>query len=134
MTLEKRVLDLERNNRRWQWAVAALILLVALGMAMGQRPRRASERVLWAQRFEVRDSDATPLMTLSVGRDQDTPTLIVRDTQGRPRIELGIHNNQPALIFKDSNGHEIPYHAPKRAPTVKEGVQPPTSPQPTPLQ
>jgi hypothetical protein len=105
--LGQRVDRLERENRRWRWG-AACVLLAGLAVAAGGA--RRAEKVVEAERFVVKDEDGVTYAELGLYRNSDGRTsgatrLVFFDKNGRYRTNYGVGSgSDPYLHLMDRDG------------------------------
>jgi hypothetical protein len=110
--LYRRLISLEKQNRRLKQLGAALIVLVTSLIVMGQA---SSKKTVEANEFVLRDNSNNVRARLSIHEPFDIPEMDLFDEKGRPSVELsgglvpsdgsvGVQGG--GLILYDSQGHE----------------------------
>ncbi len=88
-----RIERLERQNRRFKQAGAAVLMLVGAAIAMGQA---RSPRTIEAERFILRDAQGRPRIEIgtprfsgaAVGLASDEPAIWIMDEKGQARTSI----------------------------------------------
>lgn len=100
--LTQRLDHLERQNRRWKRAAAALALGIATVVLMGQA--RTTKRVVEAEQFVLLDRAGKPRAVLTQGSDGNIG-LRFTDPAGRVRIALAMEaDGRPGMELSDASG------------------------------
>lgn len=96
--LTERVEKLERQNRRVKQAGAAVLILAAALVLMGQAP---ATRTVEASEFVLKDAEGKVLGRF--GAFFGEPGLHLYDSNGKPRATLQVFNDQAGLSLFNSN-------------------------------
>jgi hypothetical protein len=83
--LQNRVLKLEKQNRRFKQLLLAALIIPALLLVMGQAP---SKKTVEANEFILRDNGGNVRASLSMNTALARPELVLRDEQGKARVDL----------------------------------------------
>jgi len=97
--LERRLLSVEKQNRRLRQLGAAALMAAALLLVLGQAPSR---KTIVANEFILRDDNGKPRATLRMNADNHVPELLLFNEQGRLAVKL-----QPSsLALFDAQGRD----------------------------
>jgi hypothetical protein len=100
--LAERVESLERENRRWRWAVGFALLASLVIMAGGAY--RADEKVVEAERFIVRDKDGKVRLWMGMN-PSGTPSLTLFDKDQKSRLMMILApDGKPEIVLRDESG------------------------------
>lgn len=108
--LVERLERLERENRRWRWAGAALGLAGAIGLLVGAARQGDGPKTVEAERFVVKGEDGKVYAELGLYRDKDGRTsgatrLVFFDEDGTYRTNYGVGSSRdPYLSLMGQDG------------------------------
>ena len=102
MTIEERVTQLERKNRRLTLALVSVGMAAILTVAMGQAAREAVPEIVTAHQFNVVDGDGK--LRASLGTGKDGTSLGLLDENGKPRVAMGADRSGSRVNFMDEHG------------------------------
>lgn len=96
--VSERLERLERECRLWRRAgtsvvIGGVLMLIVSGAQLSKVPNEIE-----AKHFVVRDERGTTRARLEVGRD-GAPILRLLDSKEMPRIEMGLVDGRPSMIF-----------------------------------
>jgi hypothetical protein len=111
--LSLRLRRIERQSRIAQVGLAAMACVLAVVLLTGQKAPRAGGElpaVLDAQRLVIRDAQGRPRIELGAG--EHGPALDMLDADGAKRITLQLWDDfGQGLIFRNAQGVELAYYA-----------------------
>ncbi|MBU4272302.1 MAG: hypothetical protein KKE86_14320 [Planctomycetes bacterium] len=107
MTIEERVAELERKNRRLTWmltvAGGTVALLVVLAVASGMAPAGdAPLEIVTAREFRL--VDAQGRLRAKLVTDKEGSGLVLADEKGQARASLAVKEEGPWLVLIDEKG------------------------------
>lgn len=102
MTIEQRLTQLERKNRRLTLVLVLAGLAVILAVAVGMAAPEAVLEEVKAQKFILVDGDGK--FWGGLGVDKTGSNLILIDENGKGRVWLGMFDGRPQFFLDDENG------------------------------
>ncbi len=102
MTVEERLTQLERKNRRLTLAMLLTGVAAALVVMIGMARSDAVPDLVRAHRFELLDENGK--MRAALGVDKDGPGLVLRDQNEKARAALAVYKKGSGLDLTDEAG------------------------------
>lgn len=102
--LTRRIEELERQQIRYRYFGAVVVILLVSVAVMGQTKSNVAS-ALEAQSFVLRDKSGNIRGTLAVDTKTDASTLVLADKSGKIRTEINVGNDGNAgIAFGDASG------------------------------
>ena len=104
MTIEERLAQLERKNRRLTLALMSVGMAAVMAVAMGQGAPAVVTQAVKARSFILVDDDGKVRGIFGVVKGG--PLLSMYDENGKGRATLTVSSYGPGLTLRDENGKE----------------------------
>ncbi len=103
----QRLENLERQNRRLRWALAAVVVAAAALVLWGTAPRGQAEpkpEQRGPDEFVLRNGQGDPRVRVSMDKDRDAANVVFSDAKNRPRATMTLGPDGTMLRFLDADG------------------------------
>ena len=96
---------LERSVRQWRIVTVGLVLVMVIGVTLGQTNSPEVKDVVRCKSLEVVDEQDLP--RIGIGYKGDNPVLALGKTDGKPAITMGVIDNKPAVAIWNNTGELV---------------------------